>query len=297
MTGVIPGKSVDSGWSTTSSQPQSRRFAGRFQQARDVRAERHDFVRPAPQSVRALELPIAVHERGHQGCRRHPHERHTRQHGQPLAASHEPQQPENDEHRQVEQVIAARQCLHDPGCGEQHEPARAPIPKIQVKRREGERHPVRRKDLDVRELRHPVRRKPEREAGDERAVVAARNRVGQEVRRQRAENERKKEHRVVGEQRIAAHEDHGRRDDRQAEQVLGKRHRPIEWKELRGVPPGRRQRRHAGIPRHQPGVEQRIAEVVGHDAARVQRQGPCDRNGEDDVETCGGGNGDGGAHE
>ena len=151
--------------------------------------------------------------------------------------------------------------------------------------RERERHPVSGEHLDVRNLRHPVRRKPEREAGHERAIVASRDGPGQEVGRQRPENERQEERRVVGEQRIAAHQDHGRRDDRQSEQVLGKRHRPLDRKELRGVPPGGRQREHAGVPRHQPGVEQRIAKVVGHDAAGVQHQRPRDRRREDNVET------------
>ena len=70
-----------------------------------------------------------------------------------------------------------------------------------MERAERHRHPVGRQDLDVGELRHPVRGEPEREPGDQRRVVPPRDHV---VRGKYADSaHREKERDVVGQQHIA----------------------------------------------------------------------------------------------
>ena len=257
-----------------------------LEDARDVRAEGDDLVRPPPHAVCVLVRPVAVEDGREQRGRHGPGEEDARQRPPALASRGEPQEPEPDEHRQVEQVVPARQRLHEPAGREQHQPAASGVLEISMEPRERERHPVRGQDLDVRELRHAVRREAEREAGDERAVMAPGDRVRQEVRRQRAQRKRQEERGVVAEQRIAAQPDHRRGDPGQPEQVLRKGHRPGGREELRRVPPLFGQRQDTRVPGHQPGVEQRVAEIVGNPAARVQDQRPRQGHGEDEVDGC-----------
>ena len=71
-----------------------------------------------------------------------------------------------------------------------------------MKRREADRRPVRRQHLDVRDLGQPVRRERERDGGDERRVVPARQGVGEEVRAERAQKEGRDERDVMADERL-----------------------------------------------------------------------------------------------
>ena len=79
----------------------------------------------------------------------------------------EPREPERDQQRKEQQVVAVRQRLHQPGGGKERQPAPAPVVKVGVHREERERHPLRRQHLEVRQLRRAIRRERERRAGQQ----------------------------------------------------------------------------------------------------------------------------------
>ena len=91
------------------------------------------------------------------------------------------------------------------------------IVEIAMQRRKRERHPVRGQHLNVRQLRHAIRRERKGKSRQERAIVTARDREREKVRRESRQHEGQEERDVVPEQRVAGHQDHGRREDREAE--------------------------------------------------------------------------------
>ena len=110
------------------------------------------------------------------------------------------------------------------------------------------------------------------------ASCALRQLVNEQVRANRAERKRQKEHDVVGRLRSAAEPLERRRDDTQAEQVLRKTQHA--WRRVkRGrVPPRSRKRHRLRVPPENPGIQCGIACVVREHRAHLEDQRICQRD-------------------
>jgi hypothetical protein len=119
------------------------------QEAGNISTEGLDLVGPATKAVRALVLEIAIRDR-HEG-------RDGEAPGQqqpskicPADASHgKPQQPQANQHRQIEKIVPAGERLQIPRAGKEPEIPPPGLLNEQVQPEQRERHPVARKHLDV----------------------------------------------------------------------------------------------------------------------------------------------------
>ena len=223
----------------------------RFQHAGDVGTEADDLVNAPAQAVGVQKAPVAIEYR-HQGQRGDaPGGGQSRERPPLQRLPNEPGHPQSDEHRQVNEVVPARQGLQHPGDCKQRQPAAAMVVEVPVKSRQRNRHPVGRQHLQVRELRHAIRGECERQPGKERTVVTPRNRVSEKVRGQ-SDGRMRERMRCCTRARAAARQDDRCRDYRQAEQMLGERRRPVHGVELRTIPPAGGQWHDPRIPRENP---------------------------------------------
>jgi hypothetical protein len=152
---------------------------------------------------------------------------------------------------------------------------------------ERERNPVCRQHLEMRELRHAVRRKRIGQRTDHRETVAAREFETQQMRGDRRQEEREQKGHVVGDEHAARRRDDRSRDDREAQEMLRKRHHSRDGIELWQAPPARAEGDNAGVPGEEEHVQQRIAEIVRHAAAHVHGQRPGQRDREEEVQSGG----------
>ena len=192
----------------------------------------------------------------------------------------EPRQPRHDEHREEQHEVAIRQRLDHPRRAEDHEPSLRPRGQVRVKAEQRERHPLRREDLEVRDLAGAVRREAEREpgadAGERRARQPTSEKKGEEPR----ERVRQQEADVVGGDRVDAGPLQRRSHEAQSEEMLRQRHRVRHWPHHRRVPPRVSQGRHLSIPPEDPGDQDRITRIVGN----PRGDGASDRPRPDDRE-------------
>ena len=179
----------------------------------------------------------------------------------------EPAEPQRDEDREIEEEVAVREHLKQPADREDCERKGATalagcgIERV-VQRKKRERHPPRRKHLNVRRLGGAVRVEAENQPGDEARVVATRQPVRQGVGGKRTERPRQEERDVVRGGWSSAHPDERRGHHRQSNQMLGERQAALKRPEDGTVPPLRGERHRRSVPPQNPGVEQRIAGVV-----------------------------------
>ena len=255
--------------------PDEQVFAG-VEQVRDVGAEKTDLAERPLEAVRvAQDGLITEEERQEQNAAGRERADDRRQPPPRPASEREPGQPERDQDRREEQKIAAGERLEHPRGSRDGHPAPVGRAIVAVERREADRRPVDRQHLDVRCLCEAIRGERERHRGHDRHVVPPGDRVGEEMRAQRAQRERRDQGDVVAEQRLVGEQDQRRRDRGEPEQVLRKRQDPRRRVVDRRVPPVRGQwhRLRAGPPQD-PRVEERIAEVVGDARPQVDRQRP-----------------------
>ena len=238
------------------------------------RAEADHLVRHPSQAERGVDATV-LEERRHQRHRGgDPHDDNRHAIAPPRAPVDEPQQPQSDQHRQEQQEIAVRGCLEEPGRGEQNQPAPAPARDIPVQRQEDRRHPLRRNHLKVPELSGAIGRCRERDAADDRRRHRAGQAQHQQPREPSRERVRQQQADVVGGERRAAEELNGGRDRNESGEVLGQRQGTGHRDQDRRVPPGRGEGHGLRVPPQDPGIEQRIAEVVRHPRRQMRRERP-----------------------
>ncbi len=110
---------------------------------------------------------------------------------------------------EVEEEVAARQVLGQQGEREAGQRPQAPRLRVAGQRVERERHPLNREHLDVRELRDPVGREGEEQAGEKGSRRASRELADQQVGAEAAQHERREEHQVVAEDDVPGQCVHG----------------------------------------------------------------------------------------
>ncbi len=113
------------------------------------------------------------------------------------------------------------------------------------------------------QLRSPVRREAERDAGQERRIVTSREIAGQQEDREGGERPGQKEREVVGSERIASEPVDRAGDHADADEILGERTDPVARVEIRRVPPGVGERHRGGVPPQDRGVQDRVVGIVG----------------------------------
>ena len=197
------------------------------------------------------------------------------------APVNEPQQPGRDEHREEQQEITVRERLQQPREAEDDEPPSRAGVEVRVQPEERERHPLRRQHLNMRQLARAIRREPERDArtdaGERRSGQPFAEQIGEEARERVGEEQAD----VIGGDRAGAEELQRRRDDAEAEEMLGERHRSGHRPHHRRVPPCVGERRGLRVPPQDPDVEDRVAGVVRNPAVQIGRDRPrpedCER--------------------
>ena len=242
-----------------------------------IRAEEQHFLERAREAERRLHLVIAPQ---HRQQRQRSERAGDRDRQKVAPRAHEPQHPERHEHRDEDHQVAAGEAVEQPAHREEQQIA-APAPlDVAVQRQQTERHEARPQQLDVRELRGPVRAEAERDAGDPRRAIVLREVTRECVRRQRRGRKGQHVRDVVREHRARTHplERGGQR--RQAEQRFRQREGAGHRHEDRRVPPARRERHRVRVPPHHPRRQTRIAEVVRHGGAERAPPGPEVRPGE-----------------
>jgi hypothetical protein len=194
------------------------------------------------------------------------------------------------EGREVQQVVDAREVLQDERQTSADE--RPSTLRIDVcpdaEEREG--HPLRREHLQMRELWNAVRREGEEQAADECGRRGARDPSHEQEHPETRQHEGREKHQVVAEHRVAAGEGHGQRDECLGNQVLGVRQRErggvedvaVEERGERVEIAAERAPELLHVPRQDPDVEHRVAEIPGDITTQVPRQRPghCHTEGE-----------------
>ncbi len=142
-------------------------------------------------------------------------------------------------------------------------------------------HPLRRQDLQVCELSGAVGRRGECHARADPGDSRPRQPVDQEAGEPSGERVRQQETRVVRQQRRAAEELNGRREDTEASQVFGEGEHPSDRYQHRGTPPGRGEGNDPRVPPQDPCVEDRIPEIVRNSRTEVRGDGPGPDDGEE----------------
>ncbi len=206
-----------------------RRSAGRRPERQKVRglhercevaAELAHLVERAVQPQRVVDLFVVQERRHEQQGRQCEGEGERRASAPGVEPVDEPQQPEADEDREEQQIVAVRQRLQEPGGREDREPARPSLVDPCVHRKQRQRHPLRREYLQVRELARTIGRQREGESGDDAGeggtCEPASEREGEEAGEPAAGDHRH----VVGGDRTDAGELQRRREDGDAGQVL-----------------------------------------------------------------------------
>jgi hypothetical protein len=259
-------------------------LVGRMQQRRDVGAELLDHLEPARETVHIGEDPLVAEERRREEQGRgHEPGREPCERGDRPAADRVPEKPAEQEDAEKEKEVPVGERLHEPRARGERRPARHRPAIVPVQRGQADGRPVRRQHLDVRELRQPIRREGVRHACHERGIVPARQRVGQKVRAEPAEDVAREQRHVVPEQRVA-----GERDDRHgdrcfAQQVFREGQRPRRRIKDRRVPPRVGERHRLRRPPQNPRVQNRVARVVRDAVKHVPGERPGIRESEDDI--------------
>ncbi len=88
------------------------------------------------------------------------------------APVHEPGKPQDDEHREEQEVVAVRERLHEPGTGKQRQPSTIAGLKKPMHGQEAQRHPLGGQDLQVRELPGAIWAEPVGQGGRPRGDIA-----------------------------------------------------------------------------------------------------------------------------
>ena len=189
----------------------------------------------------------------------------------------EPDRPACEQHGHVEEVVAARQRLHEGRGRKDHEPSSTMRPQPLMETEQHEGHPVGRQNLEVHDVRHPERVETVDDAGQHRRRVPAGDRERERMRAERRQRERCHERRVVGERWAAAGPLQRSGQERKSHAVVGEGQAAVDGKEGEAVPPRGREGHHVRVPPQNPDGEQRIAEVV----REVRREVSGKRPGED----------------
>jgi len=140
-----------------------------------------------------------------------------------------------------------------------------------MEREQRDRHAVGRQQLEMFNVREPIRTETKRQCGDDRRVVTPGEHECQPVRGDRAQRERQQQRDVVGGNRRGAEPDDRRRDQALAEAMIRECHRAGCRREKKAVPPPGSQRRGVGVPPQKRGAEQWIAEVMWHLRRKMRR--------------------------
>ena len=158
-----------------------QRFPGGGHDAGDVGAVVGDLHGTPSETVLKVNPPISKQQRRHDDCRDKPADRNGGQLSWVEPSDAEPREPEHDEQREEEHVVTGRERLQQPRAGKQNGERRPPVLQIQMQRAERNRHPVRREQLQMIQMRESIGRKRERDGGDERRVASRRESQTEEV--------------------------------------------------------------------------------------------------------------------
>ena len=195
---------------------------------------------------------------------------------------------QHDQHGEEQEVVAVRQRLNQPGERKHRQPPALALVQERVHAEQRQRHPLRREDLQVRQLPRTVGSEPIGQPGaarrdHDRTPRRMRDRPGAApagMQRTPTARTRGSARRCTpsGDWRRAAAAVSRRRrcrpDVPRARARLGHR------MENRRAPPAVRERHRLRVPPEQPGVENGVAGIVRHARREVRREGPGPEHGE-----------------
>ena len=199
--------------------------------------------------------------------------------------------------REVHQEVAARPVLeHQGGAGARERPGAARF-EVAPEAVQGERHPLRRHHLHVRELADAIGREPVEQAGHEPGPRAPRQLAHEQERAEPRQDRRGQEQQVVAEHDVAGEGVDGEDLQDLRRQVLGVGEREGLGVEDVGVEVAAERAQIAaeeaqpviGAPLQDPAVEHRVAEVPGDVAAEARCKRPRQDERDQGIEPCGGG--------
>ena len=278
---VTPGNISDSlCWIACRPSPHQRLFGGRGD-AGDVGAVVGNFDRDfvSDRSVQ-VDRTIAKEQRRHERGAASQHPASTSSLRRP-----KPRQTSEPQHRRAATGRTCSSPTPAPGAATRRRKDRAlagRLPRVKMQGSKRHRHPVRREQLQMIQMRESIRSERKRDRGDERGVVTRRERQAEKVRAKPAQHETEQEEHVVRQKRRL-----GERKEQVPRSAPGSGGSPKS--------PGRRstgrmqarsttcrQRDRPGRPPQNPRDQQRIATIVRDGARHVQRQGPRIRAGQTD---------------
>ena len=195
---------------------------------------------------------------------------------------HFPREKNAHRRREEQQVITARQVLRDPGQRAARKRRESPRLEVAVEAEPRKRHPHRGQHLEVRQRAEAVRRESVGHAGKECGASRAGQLADEQKHPERREHERGKERHVVDEDRVLR----DRVDRKDHHRLRGEMFRVRKRERMRIVDvrvpvlakraqvTGRRAQQVLGVPRQDPAVEQRIAQVGGQFACEAADERP-----------------------
>src|SRR5918993_2863271 len=263
--------------------------------ATNVGREGCHFSEGPLRKLQRAQFQIRAHEGPCAGRRNHGNYRdlRPRRGSERTPARGEPEDDVRSGNRCEEQkVVPARKGLGHDGASPAGKCPHAPCVEVSLEAIERERHPLRREHLQVRVLADAIRRERVAEAADDRHARVACQLADQKIRPEAGQDEGREEQQVVAEHRVPGQRPDGERLHGLREEMLRIRQRiRCGMKDVRVPVAGQGAKVAAQKtpevirpPGHDPGVQQRIAEVPRDGRCERRRERPCQQDGGDGVE-------------